>query len=74
MLTKKDLQLIRAVVREEIGAELEPIKKDIKTIKSDIVHIRKDSKTVVNFFDKEYLDLRNRIERLEEILKLPPIN
>jgi len=61
MLTDQDLK--------KIGSLLEPMKKDISgikqelvPIKKDIVRIRKDQKTIVNFFDREYLDLRERVE------------
>lgn len=77
-LTKNDLQQIRSIVREEVRDEvkvqLDPVHKEIKTIKKDIVHIRKDINTIINFFDREYLELRSRIERIEDYLKLPPSN
>jgi chromosome segregation ATPase len=68
MLTKQDLSEIQKVIQKEV----DPIKIDIKTIKSDISQIRSDIKTVINFFDKEYLELRKRVERIEEHLNLPP--
>lgn len=85
MLSKEDLKQIRMVVRQEIKEEvslqlkpikeefslqLDPVKMDISTIKRDVVQIRKDQKSIVNFFDHEYLDLRKRIELIEEHLNL----
>ena len=70
MLTKQDLSEIQKVIQKEV----EPIKKDIKTIKSDATQIRSDVKTVINLFDKEYLELRKKVERIEEHLNLPTIN
>jgi hypothetical protein len=76
MLTKQDLSEIQKIIQQETSVIVEkainPIKKDIKTIKSDISQIRSDIKTVINFFDKEYLELRKRVERIEEHLNLPP--
>ena len=75
MLTKQDLSEIQKIVQQETSVIVEkaiaPIKKDISTMKSDISQIRSDVKTVVNFFDKEYLELRKRVERIEEHLHLP---
>jgi hypothetical protein len=48
--------------------------KRVQPLAQDVVKIRKDMKTVVNFFDHEYLDLRKRIQRLEDHLGLPTIS
>ena len=67
MLTKSDLKEIDLIVSKRIKAEL-------KSVKDDASQIRKDIKTIINFFDKEYLELRKRIERLENHLNLPPLS
>jgi predicted nucleic acid-binding Zn-ribbon protein len=87
MLTKSDLDQIKSVVQSEtskivkevVKEELKPIKKDISTLKSDVgtlkqdvSEIRKDMKKIINFFDREYLELRKRVERIEEHLDLEP--
>jgi len=64
MLTKDDLKEIRGVIREEI----DPLKKDVKTLKSDVTEIRRDIKRIINFFDREYLELRKRVEKIEQHL------
>lgn len=64
MLTKNDLQQIQEVVNSEI----KPVKKDIKTLKSDVSEIRKDVKAIISYFDRDYVNLRKRIERIEEHL------
>jgi predicted nucleic acid-binding Zn-ribbon protein len=88
MLTNKDLEQIQKVVQVAVHEEIEPLKKDVqvlrkdvnnlqkdmKTVQRDIVQIRKDMKTIINFFDQEYLELRHRIDRIEEVLNLPPLN
>ncbi len=77
MLDKNDLRLIDNLLVKRIGEELKPIKEDIgllkkelKPMKDDITHIRKDVKTIVNYFDREYLELRKRVERIETHLNL----
>lgn len=86
---KKELQQERAKIRKEtqdiVRTELtqarkeirketrEIVKEELTPVKDDIAQIRKDIKTIVNFFDKEYLELRKRIERIEKHLNLPPV-
>ena len=64
----------RKIVQEEtrkiVKEELEPVKRDIQTVKKDIVKIRKNINTVINFSDVEYLELRKRIEKIEEHLHI----
>ncbi len=86
MLSSEDLSEIQKIVQTETTKAVEsktgsviekavtPIKKDMQTLKSDMTRIRKDIKTIVNFFDTEYLDLRKRVERIEEHLNLTPIS
>ncbi len=59
MLTKNDLDQIKKV--------LEPIKKDV-------AQTRKDVKVLIAYFDREYVDLRKRIEAIEEHLGLTTKN
>lgn len=78
MLTEDDLTKFGNVVDEKVERRLEKfgevfdekIKKQLKPVKDDIAQIRKDVKVMVNFFDREYLDLRKRVERIETHLKL----
>lgn len=84
MLTKKDLLQIgeivdkrtRSIVQEEtrkiVQEEIAPIKKEIKTIKKDVAKIRADIKMIVSFFDREYLELRERVKRTRTHLGLSP--
>jgi predicted nuclease with TOPRIM domain len=68
MLSKTDVSKIREAVQDEIN----PIRAGIKTLKTDVAQIRKDIKRIISFFDSEYLQLRKRVERIEEHLNLPP--
>ena len=81
MLTKTDLKEIGNVVLKRIKKDvpslvekqLSPLKNYIKTLGSDVTKIRKDIDVIVSLFDREYLDLRKRVTRIEEHLELPPI-
>jgi predicted nucleic acid-binding Zn-ribbon protein len=66
---KADIGILKSDVgtlRKDVGA----LKKDVSTVKQDVAMIRKDMKTITNFFDREYLELRKRVERIEEHLSL----
>ena len=71
MLTKSDLSQIQKIVNTE---SKKVITQELKPIKEDITHIRKDTKIIVNYFDREYLQLRKRVERLENHLHLSPLS
>lgn len=62
MLDKKDLNLIKNLVKTEL-----------KPVKQDLGKIRRDISTLVGFFDSEIVDLRERLDRVEEILNLKPL-
>jgi hypothetical protein len=63
-----------------LQTELAPIKTDIKilkgdlgTVKKDVAKTRKDVDVMLSMFDREYLELRKRVERIEEHLNLTPV-
>lgn len=67
MLTKDDFKKFENLLDRKLDQKLQPIK-------DDIVQIRKDQKLIVRFFDREYLDLRRRVEKIESLLKIPEVN
>ncbi len=67
MLTKTDLQAIDGIVANRIREELKPVKKDISKM-------RKDIDVMLSLFDREYVDLRTRVERIEEHLNLSALS
>lgn len=67
MLTKNDLNQIGNVIDGKLKKTLGPIKKDV-------AQTRKDVKVLIAYFDREYLDLRKRIEDIEEHLGLTTKN
>jgi predicted nucleic acid-binding Zn-ribbon protein len=69
---KKDISTLKSDVGT-LKTDVSTLKKDVKTLKQDVSEIRKDMKTVINFFDGEYLELRKRVERIEEHLDLEPV-
>lgn len=85
MLTKADLKEVKNAAKEGtrniLTAELRPLRKDVselksdlKDVKKDILKMRKDIDIIISLFDSEYLNLRERIERIENHLQLPPIS
>ena len=52
--------------------DMKSVKGDIGVLKDNSSKIRKDINTIVSFFDREYVDLRDRVSCIEEILKLTP--
>ena len=63
--------IVRNIITEETPGI---VQKQLKPIKEDIAQIRKDIKFIVSFFDREYVALRRRVERIEEHLQLAPIS
>ena len=59
---------------ESIKQDLGILKTDVKTIKNDVTKVRRDMTTLFDFLDKDFLDLRQRVDRIEEHLGLPPLS
>lgn len=70
MLTKTDLKEIGNLLDERLDKKF---KIELKPIKSDISKIRKDIDAIISLFDREYVNIRQRVERIEEHLNLPPL-
>ncbi|OGG23635.1 hypothetical protein A3A79_00300 [Candidatus Gottesmanbacteria bacterium RIFCSPLOWO2_01_FULL_43_11b] len=65
--TKKIVQVeTKKIVSNELQRELKPVKKDIKKIKSDI-------SIIVKTYDRDFVHLRRRVNRVESHLQLPPL-
>ena len=43
MLTKEDLQAIRKIMKEEIDTAIEPVKEDLKEIRSALNYLAEDT-------------------------------
>ncbi len=57
-------------ISELLDQKLTPIQKDINVIKKDLSEIRNDVKVLIAYFDREYVNLRKRIELIEEHLNI----
>ena len=76
MLTKTDLKqiegIVQGVVRNEtrqiIQQELEPIRKDTKTLKKDMRYVKKTIDIMVRMFNEDNVKLRKRVEKIEDHL------
>ena len=68
-LSKKDL----VSIDELIVKRLKPIVKRLKPIEKGIRRNHDDINMVIGFFDKDYLALKARVERIESFLKIPPL-
>jgi hypothetical protein len=51
-------------IDKKMDAKLKPIHQQLRKISKDI-------DVIISSFDREYLELRGRIERIEQYLKLP---
>lgn len=63
---KADLQGEIKLARIEIQQDVRELKNRVKNLEIQVSKIQKDIKSIVDFFDKEYLALRKRVDKLEE--------
>lgn len=56
-----------------LKTDVSGLKKDMTDVKKDITKIRKDIDVIISVFDRDYLDLRRRIDRIETHLQLKPL-
>ncbi len=70
MLNKTDLSQIQKAVRTEtkqiVKQELTPLKKDVKTLKSGVLGMKRTMGVMLDVLDREDVTIRKRVERLEE--------
>lgn len=70
MLEKSDLQTIQKLVSGGIQSllkqEIKPMKADTRAIKADMSKTRRDINMIIEAIDTGYIDLRKRVERIEE--------
>lgn len=72
MLTKNDLNQISGLLDAKLDTKLAPIKKDIRSLKKGVSKVRKDQGIMLDLLDKEQMQQRKRIVRLEEHAGLSP--
>ncbi len=74
MLTRNDINQISGLLDtklEPIKKDVASLKKDVKILKRDVSQVRKDQGTMLDLLDKEQMQQRKRIIRLEEHTGLP---
>lgn len=71
--TREDLQGEVKLARIEIQKDVRSLADKVKSLEVAVGKIQKDIKSVVNFFDKDALQLRKQVERIREHLNLPSI-
>lgn len=49
------------------------LKKDMKVIKKQINGIRQDINVIISYFERDHVRLSKRVDRIENHLRLPPI-
>lgn len=79
MLSKKDLQdidqLLSKRIKKDVGSivsgEMRPvIHQEVESVVTKKLNpIKKDIKTIVRFFDKEYLQLKKEVNLLKDLSK-----
>ena len=69
---EENLQGEIKLVRIEIQKDIRALTNRVKSLEIITNRIQKDIKSIINFFDKEFLQLRKRVEKVEEHLNLPP--
>lgn len=82
MLTKQDLNAIGSLIDTTLEKKLEnkfeeklsPIRNDIGSIKKDVRKLRKDLTTTINFFDKGYNILLNKLNKTRNQVGLSELN
>lgn len=73
--TKDDLKKLEIATKNDLKnfATKDDLKNEISPLKSDIRKIKNDINTIIGFFDREYLSLRARVDRIEDFIKIPPL-
>lgn len=64
MLTDADLSKIGKLVQKE----LTPVKKDLKSLRSDVLYVKKTIDLMIKMFDRDHFELKRRVEAIEEHL------
>lgn len=74
-LTKQDLSAITGIIQVETGkvvkSELAPVNVRLTSIDKRLTKVEKDLTKTINFFDKEHLNLKKRVEKTEFELGIP---
>lgn len=67
---KKDIKSLKKNVGS-LKTDVDSLAKDVKVLKRDVSRVKKDQRTMLDLLDKEQMQQRKRIIRLEEHAGLP---
>lgn len=70
MLDNNDTKVIEQIVEKKTKPQFDSINKTLKAIQRDIKTIMQ----FIKFYDKDHQRTKTRVDRIDDILKLPPIN
>lgn len=80
MLNKNDLKKIGEIINSNLEQRLKPVHDQLqehgKMLKSHgkmLKSLKKDQDTMLNMLDREQMDQKKRIKRIEEHFDLPPL-
>lgn len=59
---------------KSVKRDVSTLKKDVSTMKRDMAESRNDIKTLIAYFDRDYITLRKRVDPIEEHLGIPDKN
>lgn len=74
---KKDVSAIKSdvsVLKTDVSGlkmDVKELKRDTKVLKKDVKKIKGDVNLVIDHFDREDLSLQNRVEKIENHLRIP---
>ena len=56
-----------------VDERLGKVEVELRKVKKAVKKTQKDINIIVDFFDRDYLELKARVERIEGFLKIPPL-
>ncbi|MBI4130045.1 hypothetical protein HY468_01875 [Candidatus Roizmanbacteria bacterium] len=71
MLNQQDLIAIGKIIDLKLEEKLE---QKLKPIKKKLTRLERLSNTIIRSFDREYIYLRKRVDRIEDHLHLSPLS
>lgn len=73
MLTKDDLEQISCLLDQKFEQKLTPIENELKSHGIILKSLKKDHDIMLDMLDREQMDQKKKIKRIEKHLDLPPL-
>lgn len=76
MITDKDITKLKQAfaTKEDLNAIRNLITQSLKPVNKKLNKLQKDLNIVINTFDKNIIETKHRVDRIEKHLDLPPIH